>query len=486
MKTVGPKDIAEALDTTVRTALTPLGGVLTQAGAAGENMQRFGPLLQQLSATAPAVDQAIQAGPGLRPLADQAQHAITTLDPLVGALNTSPWCATTPQCAQIRDQVHILTTLRNNGFFTQIATLGDRYDPATDATVTGTLAEIQHTVTAMNTAFKTLGAPADLAANIRRLQEGIGQLAVGSRALATGVHALADSNIEMLTGMSKIATALQNSARATTGSDSASGFFLPASTFDDRRFADVAKHFVSPDGKTARFAIDTNADPYSIQAMRLARQITDVANAARPNTTLADARVAVAGFPAVNADIQRLLSADFTQLAIATLVIVGLILVALLRAIIAPLYLLGTVVLNYLASLGIGVLVFQWGLGYEIAWPVPLLAFIILVAVGADYNMLLVSRLREESGPNIRVGVLRTVANTGSVITSAGLIFAASMWGLLFSSIGTVIQGGFVIGAGILLDTFLVRTVTVPAMATLVGKANWWPSRPTSQGSAQA
>lgn len=94
----------------------------------------------------------------------------------------------------------------------------------------------------------------------------------------------------------------------------------------------------------------------------------------------------------------------------------GLILVLLLRALLAPpLYLLGTVVLNYTASLGIGVLVFQWGgLGGEIAWPVPLLAFIILVAVGADYNMLLVSRLKEESTRNIRVGgVLRTVASTG-------------------------------------------------------------------------
>ncbi|MGV7864237.1 MMPL family transporter, partial [Mycobacterium kansasii] len=85
-------------------------------------------------------------------------------------------------------------------------------------------------------------------------------------------------------------------------------------------------------------------------------------------------------------------------------------------------------------------LIFQYGLGKEIAWPVPLLAFIILVAVGADYNMLLISRLREESTRNIRVGVLRTVANTGSVITSAGLIFAASMFGLMVGSIAIMIQ----------------------------------------------
>ena len=205
--------------------------------------------------------------------------------------------------------------------------------------------------------------------------------------------------------------------------------------------------------------------------------MVDVANAARPNTTLAEATVSVAGFPAVNADIQHLLWSDFALLAVATLLIVGLILVLLLRAILAPLYLLGTVVLNYLASLGIGVLVFQWWLGYQIAWPVPLVAFIILVAVGADYNMLLVSRLREESERNIRVGVMRTVASTGSVITSAGLIFAASMFGLMVGSVAIMIQTGLIIGCGLLLDTFLVRTLTVPAIATLLREASWWPQR---------
>ncbi|MCV7275614.1 MULTISPECIES: MMPL/RND family transporter [Mycobacteriaceae] len=464
------------LDTTLRRALTPLTGILAQAQSAGAQAQQFRPLLQQLSATAPAIDHAIQSGPGLRPLAEQAQSAITILDPLAAALNTSPWCLTTPQCAQIRDQVQILVSLRDSGFFTEVADLGDHYNPTSNATVAGALTDVQNAVTGLDKAFGALGDPTDLAGNIGRLQDGISRLASGAQALATGVHTLADSNIELLSGMSQIATQLQNSARASASSDSASGFYLPANVFENRRFADVAKQFLSADGKAARFAIESTPDPYSGAAIRLAHEIVDVANAARPNTSLADVTVSVAGFPAVNSDIQRLLRADFAQLAIATLLIVGLILVVLLRAVLAPLYLLGTVVLNYLASLGIGVLIFQWGLNYEIAWPVPLLAFIILVAVGADYNMLLVSRLREESGPNIRVGVLRTVANTGSVITSAGLIFAASMFGLTTGSIAIMIQAGLIIGCGLLLDTFLVRTLTVPAIATLLREASWWPN----------
>jgi RND superfamily putative drug exporter len=463
------------LDNTLRTALTPLTGILTQAQSAGAQVERFRPVLQRLSAATPAIDAALQSGPGLRPAAQRAEAAIGTLEPLVSTLNTSPWCTTTPQCAEIRDQVQVLTALRDNGFFEAVGGFGDRFNSGSNTTVASVLADVNNAVASLDKAVGAFGDPADAAANMRRLQDGISQLAGGARALASGVHALADSNLEMLSGMSQVATQLQNSARTSAGSDSASGFYLPDEALQDRSFAEMAKHFISPDGKTARFAIESSYDPYSRDAMELAHRVTDVANGARPNTSLADATVSMAGFPAVNADIEQLYSSDFTQLAMTTLIIVGIILALLLRALLAPIYLLGTVVLNYAAALGIGVLVFQYGLGQQIAWPVPLLAFIILVAVGADYNMLLVSRLREESGRNIRVGVLRTVASTGSVITSAGVIFAASMFGLMVGSVGTMVQAGFIIGCGLLLDTFLVRTLTVPAIATLLREASWWP-----------
>jgi RND superfamily putative drug exporter len=131
-----------------------------------------------------------------------------------------------------------------------------------------------------------------------------------------------------------------------------------------------------------------------------------------------------------------------------------------------------------LSALGIGVIVFQFLLGQPLTWSIPGLTFIVLVAMGADYNLLLISRLREESPHGIRAGVIHTVSSTGGVITAAGVIFAASMFGMLFASISTLVQCGFIIGTGLLLDTFLVRTITVPAIAVLVGKWNWWPSKP--------
>jgi RND superfamily putative drug exporter len=168
---------------------------------------------------------------------------------------------------------------------------------------------------------------------------------------------------------------------------------------------------------------------------------------------------------------------DLRQIVITTILVVLTILIALLRALVAPLYLIVSVIISYLSALGMGVVMFQLILGQELHWSVPGLTFIILVAVGADYNLLLISRIRDESPYGIRSGVIRTVGQTGGVITAAGLIFAASMIGLQFSSITTLVQIGFIIATGILLDTFLVRTITVPATAVLVGKANWWPSK---------
>jgi RND superfamily putative drug exporter len=189
------------------------------------------------------------------------------------------------------------------------------------------------------------------------------------------------------------------------------------------------------------------------------------------------------GFPAALRDTRDYYEHDIRFIIVVTLVVVLLTLMLLLRAIVAPLYLVGSVVISYFAAIGLSVLIFQFVLGQQLHWSVPPLAFVVLVAVGADYNMLFVSRMRDESPQGMRYGVIRTLGSTGGVITAAGLIFAASMWGLLFSNISTVVQGGFVIGVGVLLDTFLVRTITVPAMATLVGRANWWPSRRKSQRS---
>ncbi len=233
-----------------------------------------------------------------------------------------------------------------------------------------------------------------------------------------------------------------------------------------------------PDAHSVRFFIETELNPFSTAAMDQVTTILGVARDAQPNTTLSDAAIYLSGYPATLRDTRDCYDHDIALIVVLTIVVVLLILIALLRAIVAPLYLVGTVIVSYLSAVGAGVLLFQVLLRQELHWSVAGLAFVVLVAVGADYNMLLASRLRDEAPSGVRTSVIRTVRSTGGVITAAGLIFASSMFGLLFASIATVVQAGFVIGFGILIDTFVVRTITVPALAALLGRASWWPARP--------
>ena len=235
--------------------------------------------------------------------------------------------------------------------------------------------------------------------------------------------------------------------------------------------------FISPDGHTARYLLQTNLNPYGTDAMDQIHQIVDAARGPHPRALLKEASISASGVTAVLRDIRAYYEKDVNLIISMTLLIVFLILVGILRAVVAPLYLIASVVISYLSALGIGVIFFQFILGQELTWSIAGLTFIVLVAMGADYNLLLISRLREEAPHGLRSGVIRTVSSTGGVITAAGVIFAASMYGMLFASTSTVVQAGFVIGTGLLLDTFIVRTITVPAIAVLVGKANWWPSK---------
>ena len=253
------------------------------------------------------------------------------------------------------------------------------------------------------------------------------------------------------------------------------GFNIPAQLLHLQEFQDAAKVFISADGHSVRYLVQTKLNPFSTEAMDQVNAILATAKGAQPNTALVGRQDLDGGLHRRPQGHPRLLPArhpvhhrDDPAGRAADLIV-------LLRAIVAPLYLVASVVVSYLSAVGIGAVFFQFILGQQLHWSVPPLAFVVLVAVGADYNMLLVSRMRDESPHSMRYGIIRTLSSTGGVITAAGLIFAASMAGLLFSSIGTVVQGGFVIGIGILLDTFLVRTITVPAIAALMGRANWWP-----------
>jgi len=401
------------------------------------------------------------------------------IGPVLTALQGNPVCDADPSCSATRGTFEQLAGARDQADLDAINDLARQLQEYPDKrALKASTDRLRGALTKLTSVLHSMGVdqPGGLQANLNKLQDGAGRFAGGSRQVADAVAQLVDQVKQLGAGLSESAAFLL-SLKHDAARPAMAGFNIPSQLLHLKEFQQAAKAFISPDGRSVRYLVQTKLNPFSTEAMDQVNAITATARGAQPNTTLADATVSMAGYTVGLKDTRDYYQHDIRFIIAVTLLVVLLTLIALLRAIVAPLYLVASVVISYLSALGIGVLVFQFLLGQQLHWSVPPLAFVVLVAVGADYNMLLVSRMRDESPRSMRYGIIRTLGSTGGVITAAGLIFAASMCGLLFSSIGTVAQGGFVIGLGILLDTFLVRTVTVPAIAALVGRANWWPSR---------
>ncbi|MEV4416543.1 MMPL family transporter [Catellatospora sp. NPDC049609] len=196
----------------------------------------------------------------------------------------------------------------------------------------------------------------------------------------------------------------------------------------------------------------------------------------------------VGGQPAADLDQREANARDNAVVAPLVLGVVLLVLVILLRSLVAPVLLLVTVVVSFAASLGAASLVFAALDIPALASSVPLLAFLFLVALGVDYNIFLVSRAREETlrRGDTRAGMLRALSATGGVITSAGVLLAAVFTVLGVLPVIVLTQLGIIVGVGVLLDTLLVRTLVVPALAMLLGERFWWPSRPAGRGPVNA
>jgi len=192
-----------------------------------------------------------------------------------------------------------------------------------------------------------------------------------------------------------------------------------------------------------------------------------------------DGSALVGGFTAINLDTQDTAERDLTLIIPIVLLVVFMVLALLLRAIVAPLLLIATVVLSYLATLGIAEVVFAHIFGWPPADPaVPLFGFVFLVALGIDYNIFLMTRVREESLKlRTRPGILAGLRVTGGVITSAGIVLAATFAALGVIPILFLAQIAFVVAFGVLLDTTVVRSLLVPALTYDIGRAIWWPSK---------
>jgi RND superfamily putative drug exporter len=252
-------------------------------------------------------------------------------------------------------------------------------------------------------------------------------------------------------------------------------FYLPPEVFDNADFKRGMKQFVSPDGKAVRLIISHQGDPATPEGISHIDEIKNAAFEAIKGTPLETSKIYLGGTAATYKDMQEGSNYDIVIAAISALCLIFAIMLIITRAVIASLVIVGTVVLSLAASFGLSVLLWQHVIGLDLHWMILGMSVIILLAVGSDYNLLLVSRFKEERHAGLKTGIIRSMGGTGSVVTSAGLVFAFTMISFAVSDLRVLGQVGTTIGLGLLFDTLVVRSFMTPAIAALMGRWFWWP-----------
>jgi len=256
-------------------------------------------------------------------------------------------------------------------------------------------------------------------------------------------------------------------------------YYLPVGLAAEGEVDEVAQvmaTYLSADRTVAQFRVILSQDPYDNAAIALLPGMRD-ALAGQVPLYGDEARSLTGGQTAAYADIRQTISQDFWRVAAITVAGILVVLIVLLRALVAPLYLVATVLLSWMASLGIAALLFQGLLGHSgVSYFLSLIVFVLLVALGSDYNIFLMSRVREESDRlGVHDGIQVASAHTGTVITSAGIILAGTFAAMAIAPLRMLLQVGVTVALGVLIDTFLVRSMLVPAITAMFGKWAWWP-----------
>lgn len=319
------------------------------------------------------------------------------------------------------------------------------------------------------------GAPlADLVAGLEELTTGVAQLRSGVRdQLLPGAE-------ELAAGLADGAADIEDSGLADLAGDPQEPFVLTAAMVHaDPSLREELAFFVTEDTRRTRVFVGLDDAPFSSGALATVRVLRTVVERSLVASPLAEATTLLTGSAAFLEEVDRAAARDFPVLVVAVLGGVFLVLVVLLRSLVAPTYMIVSVLASYGAALGATAVVVQGLLGEPgLQWYIPPLLFVLLVALGVDYSIFLMGRVREEARTRTTVAAVgEGVRRTGRIITSAGVILAGTFAVLLFAPLRSLAHMGLAAAIGILLDTFVVRALLVPALAVLLGRWNWWPSR---------
>ncbi|WNG80168.1 MMPL family transporter [Mycobacterium sp. ITM-2016-00316] len=443
-------------------------------------------VLADLNSSVNLLDVALQVLTQNTQVLDAGRTMSAALGPAL-AVEARPDCLADPICARARAGIADLDAISGGavGRALRQVQLATAMPQETIDRVRAAEPAIRNTVAGLQKLVAT--APGDSPAQSRarldelvrgadRLSDGVSELSAGLDQVKGGVDQVVGLTGALSDGLSE-ATDYLSTLSAHTSDGPGAGFYLPPQGLTDAGFRAAEQLLFAPDGKTARLLVIWQVNPYSAEALDATRHLPVAAGEAATGTSLAGAHFASTGLASLSADMRDQVWRDFAVYAAVAIVGVLLVLIVLLRSIAAPVFMVAVVTLSFAAAAGVSVLVWQHLIGIDIDWSVFPVSFMALIAVGADYSMLFAARIRDESADGMRRGILRSFASTGSVITTAGVVFALTMFALMSGRVINLLQIGFTVGVGLLIDITLVRTILVPAAMSLIGDRIWWPGK---------
>ena len=254
-------------------------------------------------------------------------------------------------------------------------------------------------------------------------------------------------------------------------------FFLPPDALTTPDFKVGMNFFMTPDGKGARIVIYHTGEAQSPEGIDQIKAVSAAAQESIKGTSLSNTKLYLAGASSNYRDVQDYSNNDIIIMMLAPFALVFLIVLLITRALVGAIVVLITVILSFAGAYGLSVFIWEILLHTQLHWLTLPIAFIVLVAVGCDYNLLLLSRYRLEIGAGIKTGLIRTMGSSGGVAITAGFVFAITMLALLSSDVVNIGQAGSTICVGLIFDMIIVRLFLVMPLARLLGPWFWWPQK---------
>ncbi|MFB4213737.1 MMPL family transporter [Shouchella sp. JSM 1781072] len=335
------------------------------------------------------------------------------------------------------------------------------------------------------TAISTLGEGAD------EIGSGLGEVQAGLSDLAAGMDSFEDALNEFSSGIREAQDGVDDVRNGLTDLESFTdqianqpahpleGIFISEDMLQEEEFDQLWEHYATPDNKVVSLIeVTLHVDPYQQEAINAVNEIEDVAKFSLKDTPFEDATVLVSGISAQNRDLQDITNQDFLITASIMLVGIFIALVVLFRSLIMPLYVLFSLVATYFSAAAITEFIFTGILDYQgLMWPVPFFGFVLLMALGVDYSIFLLTRFDEElkEGHGFKVAMHEGMKKIGGTVLSAALILGGTFASMLASGVLTLMQVSTLVVIGLLFYCVILLPLFVPAIGSAIGSKNWWP-----------